>query len=57
MDIDGVQAALCFPSFPRFAGTVFLQADDKALALLCVQAWNDFMIDEWCAAAPDRLIR
>ena len=24
MDLDGVQAALCFPSFPRFAGTVFL---------------------------------
>ena len=24
MDLDGVEAALCFPSFPRFAGTVFL---------------------------------
>src|SRR5690606_429176 len=24
MDIYGVRAALCFPSFPRFAGTVFL---------------------------------
>jgi len=56
MDLDGVQAALCFPSFPRFAGTVFLKASDKELALLCVQAWNDFMIDEWCAAAPDRFI-
>jgi predicted TIM-barrel fold metal-dependent hydrolase len=56
MDLDGVQAALCFPSFPRFAGTVFLKASDKQLALLCVQAWNDFMIDEWCAAAPDRFI-
>jgi predicted TIM-barrel fold metal-dependent hydrolase len=56
MDLDGVQAALCFPSFPRFAGTVFLQAEDKALALLCVQAWNDFMLDEWCAAAPERFI-
>jgi len=56
MDLDGVQAALSFPSFPRFAGTVFLQAEDKALALLCVQAWNDFMLDEWCAAAPERFI-
>ena len=56
MDLDGVQAALCFPSFPRFAGTVFLKASDKELALLCVQAWNDFMIDEWCGAAPDRFI-
>ncbi|WP_420749379.1 amidohydrolase family protein [Rhodococcus sp. O3] len=56
MDIDGVQAALAFPSFPRFAGTVFLEGEDKELALLCVKAWNDHMLDEWCAAAPDRLI-
>lgn len=56
MDIDGVQAALSFPSFPKFAGTIFLQATDRDLALLCVQAWNDYVIDEWCPTAPDRLI-
>src|SRR5690606_7830336 len=56
MDIDGVQATLSFPSFPRFAGTVFLEAQDKELALLSVQAWNDYVLDEWCASAPDRLI-
>ena len=56
MDLDGVTAALCFPSFPRFAGSVFLQATDKELAMRCVAAWNDFMIDEWCATAPDRFI-
>lgn len=56
MDIDGVQAGLSFPSFPRFAGTVFLDGEDKELALCAVQAWNDFHIDEWCATAPDRLI-
>lgn len=56
MDIDGVHAGLSFPSFPRFAGTVFLEAEDKELALLSVKAWNDYVLDEWCAAAPDRLI-
>jgi predicted TIM-barrel fold metal-dependent hydrolase len=56
MDVDGVAAQLCFPSFPKFAGTVFLRADDKDLALLCVQAYNDFILDEWCGYAPDRLI-
>ena len=56
MDIDGVHGALCFPSFPGFAGRVFHRAKDKDLALLCVQAWNDFSVDEWCATAPDRLI-
>jgi len=56
MDIDGIQAALCFPSFPGFAGGVFQRATDKELALECVKAWNDFQVDEWCATAPDRLI-
>ncbi|MDG4669108.1 amidohydrolase family protein [Mycobacterium sp. 236(2023)] len=56
MDLDGTQAALCFPSFPGFAGGTFQRAHDKELALLCVQAWNDFYIDEWCATAPDRYI-
>jgi predicted TIM-barrel fold metal-dependent hydrolase len=56
MDLDGVWGALSFPSFPRFAGTVFIAGEDRELARLCVQAWNDFVLDEWCATAPDRLI-
>lgn len=56
MDVDGVQAALCFPSFPGFAGGVFHRSADKELALASLQAWNDFNTDEWCATAPDRLI-
>jgi predicted TIM-barrel fold metal-dependent hydrolase len=56
MDIDGVHAALAFPSFPGFGGGVFQRAKDKELALACVRAWNDFQVDEWCATAPDRLI-
>ena len=53
---SGVLASLCFPTFPRFCGTVFLRSQDKGLAGRCISAWNDFSIDEWCAAAPDRLI-
>ena len=56
MDEDGVWAELLFPTFPRFGGTQFLEADDKDLALAMVRAWNDWMIDEWCAAYPDRFI-
>jgi predicted TIM-barrel fold metal-dependent hydrolase len=56
MDIDGIQAGLNFPSFPRFAGTVFLEAQDWELALLSVQAWNDYVLDEWCPAGRDRFI-
>ncbi|MFC1405252.1 MULTISPECIES: amidohydrolase family protein [Streptacidiphilus] len=56
MDLDGVQAACCFPSFPGFGGRVFLRAADKDLGLACIKAWNDFNIDEWCATAPDRYV-
>lgn len=56
MDEDRVHAALNFPTFPRFAGTLFLGATDFKLASACVQAWNDWILDEWCAAAPDRFI-
>lgn len=56
MDEDGIWAELCFPTFPRFAGTRFLKGRDKDLALLCIRAYNDWMVDEWCAAAPERFI-
>lgn len=56
MDRDGVRASLGFPTFPRFAGVRFSDAKDKNLAGLCVSAWNDFVLDEWCPTAPDRFI-
>jgi predicted TIM-barrel fold metal-dependent hydrolase len=57
MDRDGVRASLGFPSYPRFCGQQFLVAGtDRELGVLCVKAWNDFILDEWCAAAPDRFI-
>lgn len=56
MDTDGVHVQLCFPTFPGFAGGTFLRAEDKELGAACVSAWNDFILDEWCAAAPDRFI-
>jgi predicted TIM-barrel fold metal-dependent hydrolase len=56
MDTDGVHAQLCFPSFPGFAGSTFVAADDMDLAAACVSAWNDWILDEWCAHAPDRQI-
>lgn len=56
MDEDGVRAELLFPTFPRFGGTRFLDAEDTELALAIVRAWNDWMLDEWCAAYPERFI-
>ena len=49
-------SSLNFPSFPGFAGRLFAAAADKDLALAVVQAYNDWHIDEWCGAYPDRFI-
>ena len=52
MDANHVEASLCFPNIlPRFCGQAFLEREDKELALLCIQVYNDWMIDEWCAGA------
>jgi predicted TIM-barrel fold metal-dependent hydrolase len=56
MDAEGVHAQLCFPNMAGFAGRVFATSKDMALGLECVKAYNDFILDEWCAAAPDRQI-
>jgi predicted TIM-barrel fold metal-dependent hydrolase len=56
MDEDGVWAQLMFPTFPRFAGTLFIKHEDSELTSAVIQAYNDWMIDEWCAYAPERFI-
>lgn len=56
MDESGILTSVCFPSFSRFCGQTFLKFKDKELAFLCVQAYNDFMIDEWCGSAPGRFV-
>jgi predicted TIM-barrel fold metal-dependent hydrolase len=49
---DGIVGSVLFPTLPRFAGTLFLSFKDMALADVCVRAYNDFVIDEWCPAGP-----
>jgi len=56
MDVNGVERALCFPTFPRFCGQTFLEARDRQLALACVEAYNNWMVDEWCGDSGGRLI-
>jgi predicted TIM-barrel fold metal-dependent hydrolase len=56
MDLNWVEASLSFPTFPRFCGQTFLDAKDRDLALACVAAYNDWMVEEWCADSNGRLI-
>ena len=55
MDVDGVQAACCFPSFPGFAARLFA-TEDPEFSIALVQGYNDWHIDEWCGAYPARFI-
>jgi predicted TIM-barrel fold metal-dependent hydrolase len=56
MDLNGVEAQMCFPNYPRFCGQIFLWGKDKELAHLCVKAYNDFTVEEWAAEGEGRLI-
>ena len=56
MDVNHVEASLAFPSFPRFCGQTFTERKDRVLGDLCVKAYNDWMVEEWCAGTKDRLI-
>ena len=58
MDLNGVYASLCFPSFlPGFAGQRLQQVtDDPDLALARVRAWNDWHLEAWAGAYPGRII-
>ena len=56
LDANHTEASLAFPTFPRFCGQTFLEHPDRALGLACVRAYNDWMIDEWCADSEGHLI-
>jgi len=56
MDQAHIEASLCFPQMSRFCGQEFSEAKDKELALLCVRAYNDWMVDEWSGPSAGRLI-
>jgi len=51
-----VLGSICFPSFPTFSGRLFAMTDDKDQALAVTQAYNDWHIEGWCGAYPDRFI-
>ena len=55
MDLDGVAASLCFPTFPGFGGTRFQMLGDRELGSACIRAYNDFQIEESAGSAPGRL--
>ena len=56
MNAGGQLAGLNFPNWTGFSGQVLNQGPDPDVNLIMVQAYNDWHIDEWCGAYPDRFI-
>ena len=56
MDANGILASMCFPSFAGMGGSFFANCQDRELAYACLQAYNDWHIDEWAGSHPGRFI-
>src|SRR6195256_1532306 len=56
MNAGGQLAGLNFPNFTGFSGQVLNQGPDRETNLVMIKAYNDWHIDEWCAAYPGRFI-
>jgi len=57
MDLCGIWASLCFGSLPwGFAGSRFSSMKNNEAGLAAMRAYNDWMLEDWCGAAPERYI-
>ena len=56
MSAGGQLAGLNFPNFTGFSGQVLNQGPDQDLNLIMINAYNDWHVDEWCGAYPERFI-
>ena len=54
MDIDGVAAEVLFP--PQRTMSHFLGDEDEEFVLAGVEAYNNFLFEEFCAPDPKRLV-
>jgi hypothetical protein len=56
MNVNGLCAAMNFPTFPTFAGKVFIDEPDRAAGLMAVRAYNDWHLHDWCGPYKGRMI-
>lgn len=57
MNLNGVKASLNFPSMIfGFVGQLFMELGSMAAGIAAVDAWNDFVYEEWYCPYPDRII-
>ena len=56
MSAGGQLAGLNFPNWTGFSGQVLNQGPDRDVNLVMIKAYNDWHVDEWCGAYPERFI-
>jgi predicted TIM-barrel fold metal-dependent hydrolase len=56
MSAGGQLAGLNFPNWTGFSGQVLSAGPDRDVNLVMIRAYNDWHVDEWCGAYPDRFI-
>ena len=56
MSAGGQLAGLNFPNLTGFSGQVLNAGPDRELNLVMIKAYNDWHVDEWCGAYPERFI-
>lgn len=56
MNVAGVFASLCFPSFPTISGALFTLRGDHEVSQAMIRAYNEWHLEDWCGAYPDRFI-
>ena len=55
MDVNGITASMCFPTFAGFSAGHFRHVKDETTNAV-IRAYNDWHIEDWCGAYPDRFI-
>jgi len=56
MSAGGQLAGLNFPNWTGFSGQVLNAGPDRDVNLVMIRAYNDWHVDEWCGAYPERFI-
>jgi predicted TIM-barrel fold metal-dependent hydrolase len=52
LDLERVDYSVLYPTVAGLAAEAFGRIDDLDLELACVQAYNDWLIEEWAQASP-----
>lgn len=56
MNRNGILSSMCFASMAGFNARYFHEAPDKKISRIMLEAYNDWHVDDWCGAYPERFI-